>query len=80
MPGDPNPLLESIILQIEKGNEELKTELKAEFKSIIEASEARILLKIEDVKQRVSILEKENTNLKNKIESLERANRKNNIS
>lgn len=52
---------------------------RTELKSSIEASETRILLKIEDLQQRINKLEHENNSLSNKIESLERASKKNNI-
>lgn len=52
---------------------------KTELKNCIEASEANILLKIEDLKFRVNQLEEENLYLKTKIEKLERKDRENNI-
>lgn len=48
-------------------------------KLCIEASETKILLKLEDLKHRVDNLEKENLDLQNRIEELEKANRKNNL-
>lgn len=52
---------------------------RTEIKSIIEASETRLLLKLEEAHHKIINLESENTFLKNKIESLDRENRKNNI-
>lgn len=52
---------------------------KSELKNIIEASETRLLLKVEELKSRLNILEKENLFLKNKLENLENTNKKNNI-
>lgn len=52
---------------------------RAEIKSAIEASEARVLLKIEDLQRRINTLEKENLTLTKKIEHIERSTKKNNI-
>lgn len=50
-----------------------------EIRSYIEASEVRLLLKIEELKLRLDSVEKENLTLQNRIEYLERTNKKNNI-
>lgn len=52
---------------------------RREIKSAIEASEARLLMKVEEQKQKANQLEKENIFLKNKVEILERNLKKNNI-
>lgn len=52
---------------------------RTELKNYIEASEVRILLKIEELNVKVKILEKENEGLKNKVEYLERSLKKNSI-
>lgn len=67
--------LETILAEIERS----KIELTREFKSAIEASETRILLKFEDLRSRVTNLEKENLHLRSKIEYLERDRKKNNV-
>lgn len=53
--------------------------IKNELKNAIEASEARVLLKLETVNKKVTKLEKENKQLKDKIEILERQHKRNNI-
>lgn len=50
-----------------------------ELKNIIEASEARVLLKIEELKNKVKTLEEENLSLKIRLEEVDRTKRKNNI-
>lgn len=50
-----------------------------ELRNIIEACETRILLKFETLKSRITELEKENNQLKDKVELLEISSRKNNI-
>lgn len=52
---------------------------RIDIKSCIEASEARLLLKIEQLKSTVSKLEKENNELKGEVEFLKRAQNKKNI-
>lgn len=52
---------------------------RAEIRNFIEAVEARLLIKLEEVHRRVTNLETENTYLKKQIEFLDRENRKNNI-
>ncbi|CAG9822919.1 unnamed protein product [Phaedon cochleariae] len=52
---------------------------KKEIKNAIEASEVRLLMKIETFSEKIKKLEKENTELKEKIETLERNGKKNNI-
>lgn len=52
---------------------------RTELKNTIDASETRLLLKIEELKSRLNTLEEENLNLKNKIENLETRDKKNNI-
>lgn len=52
---------------------------KQELRHVIEASEARILLTIEDYRRRISDLETENSNLLSQVESLEIKTRRNNI-
>lgn len=58
--------------------EEIKKN-RTELKFSIEASETRVLLKIAELNGKVNKLEKENTQLKSKIELLERGLKKNNI-
>ncbi|KAJ8947832.1 hypothetical protein NQ318_009976, partial [Aromia moschata] len=53
--------------------------IKKELKAIVEATEVRLLLKIEEFNNRLNKIEKENHEIKNKIETLERNQRKNNI-
>lgn len=65
-------------LSINKIYEEI-INTKIEIKNAIEASEARILMKIESLKSRVNKLEKENIAIKNKVELLERSGKKNNF-
>lgn len=60
-----------IIDEIKKGNDELKL--------FIDAVEVRIMLKIDEINRKVVNLEKENQELKDRIEKLERENKKNNI-
>lgn len=52
---------------------------RKELKNSIKASEANVLLKIESLNNKIKILEKENIDLKNKVEILERDSRKNNL-
>ncbi|CAG9822850.1 unnamed protein product [Phaedon cochleariae] len=52
---------------------------RSELKNSIEASEARLLLKIEEANNKIKELEEENDNLKGKIEYLERDKKKKNI-
>lgn len=52
---------------------------RKEIKYQIEASETRLLLKIEDLKSAVHKLEKENSELKTEVEKLKRENKKNNL-
>lgn len=58
--------------------EEIK-KTKSELKNIIEASEARLLLKLEEGNQRIKLLEEENRELKLKLEQTERRLKKNNL-
>lgn len=53
--------------------------VKQELKSAIEASEVRLQLKIESYNGKIRNLEKENQNLRRKVEILERNTKKNNI-
>lgn len=55
------------------------TRNRTEIKAAIEASESRLLLKIEELNHRVNKLETENNFLTNKIETLEITSKKNNI-
>lgn len=52
---------------------------KTELKSFIEASETRVLLKIEALNEKIRTLEKENTELKTRVEVLERRSKENAI-
>lgn len=52
---------------------------KEELSSIISQSEARLLLTLQDLKDRVQFLEQENDFLKTKLEKIDRTNRANNI-
>lgn len=52
---------------------------RTEIKNCIVASEARLLLKIEDLKNSVANLERENSELKEELEHLKRAQNKKNI-
>lgn len=52
---------------------------RRELRNTIEASEARILLQLESLNNRIKTLEKENSELKNKVELLDRDSRKNNL-
>lgn len=52
---------------------------KTELKNIIEASEVRLLLKIEEGNKRITYLEEENRELKAKLEQIERQSKVNNI-
>lgn len=66
----------------EKAVKTLKEEIVRngeEIKLAIKASEANLLMKIEELNHRVSSLEVENCHLSNKIETLEILNKKNNI-
>lgn len=71
--------MESEFLRVIKQLQEEIVRNRKEIKSAIEASETRLLLKIEELKQKVSSLEIENKILKNKTEILDRNSRKNNI-
>lgn len=55
--------------------EEIKTN-RTELKHFIEASETRVLLKIEELHSRIKELEKENKQLKQKLEVVERNQKK----
>lgn len=62
--------------------EELRQEIlrnRSEIINSVEASETRILLKFEELKNKVNLLERENEELKAKVEFLERSSKKNNI-
>lgn len=52
---------------------------RTELKNVIKESEARLLLIIESLSNKINTLEKENLNLKDKIELLERNQKQNNI-
>ncbi|CAG9815996.1 unnamed protein product [Phaedon cochleariae] len=52
---------------------------KEESKNAIQASECRLQLTIEDLKKEIVTLEKENSKLQNKVELIERNNKRNNI-
>ncbi|KAJ8967343.1 hypothetical protein NQ314_002948 [Rhamnusium bicolor] len=52
---------------------------RTELKNTIDASETRLLQKIEELNKRLNTLEKENLNLKTKIEILETRDKRNNI-
>lgn len=52
---------------------------RSEIRSFIEASESRLLLKIEEANQKILNLENENHHLKKQIEYLDRENRRNNL-
>lgn len=52
---------------------------RTELKNIIEASETRVLLKLEFLNEKVKLLERENENLKHKFELIERNIKKNNL-
>lgn len=52
---------------------------KIELKTVIEASEARLLMTVESLNEKIRHLEKENQNLKSKVEILERNSKKNGI-
>lgn len=52
---------------------------RQEFKWVVEASEARILLKIQEYKNRINYLERENNELRAQFETLEKRSKKNNI-
>lgn len=54
-------------------------ESKRELKRVIEASETRILFKIEEYKKRIDCLEQENNYLRTKLENIDRINRKKNL-
>lgn len=58
--------------------EELKKN-KQELKSLIEAVEVRITLKIEDLNRKINTLQSKNAENTNRIESLERKSKENNI-
>lgn len=62
--------------------ESLKGEViknRKEIKSAIEATEARLLMKVEELEQKVHHLEKENQTFKDKVKTLDRSSRRNNI-
>lgn len=63
---------------MEKLYEELLA-IKQEIKNAIEASEVRLLLKLESYNEKFRKLEKENTELKQQMERLDRYSRRNNI-
>lgn len=52
---------------------------RSELKHVIEACEARILLKLEEANRKITHLEEENACLKKQVEFLDRENRRNNI-
>lgn len=52
---------------------------RTELRNVIEASEARVVLKIESLKEKIRYLERENKELKSKVETLERKSRENGI-
>lgn len=68
MQGGDNVTLKGIYNEIVK--------IKTDLKNIVEASETRVVFKIESLNNKSNNLEKENLALKDKIESLERQNRK----
>lgn len=78
MRSDGLTTLPILILTMEKLYEEVLTS-KQEIKSAIEASEVRLLLKIESYSEKIRKLERENSELKQQIEILDRNSRKNNI-
>lgn len=53
--------------------------VKNELKNFIEEGEARLLSKLDELTNKINKVEKENTELKNKIEILERKQKRNNI-
>lgn len=55
------------------------TRNRKEIKSAIEASESKLLLKIEELNHRINQLESENSTLSEKVEVLEKITKKNNI-
>lgn len=59
--------------------EEFWRKCKCELRNILEASEARIILKVEDLNAKIKTLEKENEQLKRKIEHIEKDQRKKNL-
>lgn len=68
--------------EVEKAIKDLHDELvknRNEIKNFIEASEARLLLKIEELKNTVSQLQKDNNLLNEEVETLKRENIKKNI-
>lgn len=72
MPGNEQSLtLKQIYEEIIKNRKEIKY--------MIEASETKLLLKIEDLKNTVNKLEKENSELKSEVENLKRENKKNSL-
>ncbi|KAG5888630.1 hypothetical protein JTB14_022646 [Gonioctena quinquepunctata] len=54
-------------------------ETKEELKNSIKASEDRLKLSMEELKQKINYLEAENLTLKNKLEVVERKNKSNNL-
>lgn len=52
---------------------------KNELKNFMEASEVRILIRIEELNNRLKAVEKENKKLKEKLEKAEQSNKKNNL-
>ncbi|KAG5873479.1 hypothetical protein JTB14_032531 [Gonioctena quinquepunctata] len=52
---------------------------RKEIKSAIEATETRLLMKVEELKEKVNHLEEENETSKSKVETSERYSKKNNI-
>lgn len=74
--------LEDILSEIVKTREDLNTQIvqvRSDIKSSLEASEARILFKTENLKERIKELEKENLGLRDQVEVLERNQKKNTI-
>lgn len=70
------------MLELDAAVKNIKEEIlntRIDIKNCIEASEARLQLKIEQLKNTVSKLEKENTELKEEVENLKRVQNKKNI-
>lgn len=66
----------------EENNDKILEEIqknRTEIRNFIEASENRILLRLEDLNGKIKELERENQHLKNKVEFLERGSKKNSI-
>lgn len=67
----PAPLYNKLLEELSK--------CKTELKSTIEASETRLGLKIEALNHKIKTLEKENSDLRVKLETLDRSQRRNNL-